>query len=232
MKTKQQSDAADSKAGSTLVDRSDGARSDLLDGAPVDRSTGGLAGEAADQSQELRMTRQRRVILDEFRTAGLHHTADEVYLSVRRTLPNISLGTVYRNLDVLSQAGLIRTLNLGAGQRLYDGGLHPHYHVRCRQCGKVSDVAADSFDDLEAAARDACDFEILSHELGFEGLCSDCGAAVSAAAAIILEQTDRTGRANMGPATRERGTSVGQAPSSQDRFSQDAIWEQRKGVGS
>ena len=140
MKTKQQNDAADSKASGASVDRSSGA----LGGCPAN----GAACGVADQSQPLRMTRQRRVILDEFRTAGLHHTADEVYWAVRRTLPNISLGTVYRNLEVLTQAGLIRTLHLGGGQRLYDGGMHPHYHVRCRECGRISDVPADVFGEF------------------------------------------------------------------------------------
>ena len=121
-----------------------------------------------------RMTRQRRAILEEFRTPGQHLTADMVYERVRRRMPNISLGTVYRNLEILSQAGLIKTLHLGGGQRQYDGGMHRHYHVRCIRCGKVSDVSADSFGDLDAAAARASDFEVLGHELGFEGICAEC----------------------------------------------------------
>jgi len=120
------------------------------------------------------MTRQRRAILEEFRTPGRHLTADAVYERVRRRIPNISLGTVYRNLEMLSRAGLIKTLHLGGGQRQYDGGMHRHYHVRCIRCGKVSDVSADSFKDLEAAAARASDFEVLGHELGFEGICAEC----------------------------------------------------------
>ena len=125
----------------------------------------------------LRMTRQRRVILDQFVTPGRHFTADDVYLKVRQELPNISLGTVYRNLDILSQAGRIRKINLGQGQRQYDGGLHRHYHVQCVHCGKVADVPADRMGDLNAAARETSDFEILDHELGFCGVCAECLAA-------------------------------------------------------
>ena len=122
------------------------------------------------------MTKQRRVILDQFRTPGRHFTADDVYLLVRQELPNISLGTVYRNLDILSQAGRIRKLNLGGGQRQYDGGLHRHYHVRCVLCGKVADVPPDRIGDLNLAAYETTDFEILDHELGFEGVCAECRA--------------------------------------------------------
>jgi len=125
----------------------------------------------------LRMTRQRRIILEEFHTPGKHPTADEVYARVRKKLPNISLGTVYRNLDLLSQAGLIKKLRLGGRQKQFDGGLHRHYHVRCVRCGRISDVSADPFGDLDAAARSTSDFQILGHQLEFEGLCAKCKTA-------------------------------------------------------
>ena len=123
---------------------------------------------------KLRMTRQRQTILDIFRTPGRHFTADDVYMNVRRKLPKVSLGTVYRNLDILSQAGLIRKLSLGGVQRQYDGGLHHHYHVQCIRCGKVADVPAERIGDLNSAARETSDFEILDHELGFRGICAEC----------------------------------------------------------
>ena len=130
------------------------------------------------------MTRQRRMVLDVFRTPGRHFTADDVYVRVRRKLPGISLGTVYRNLDILSQAGLIMKLNLGGGQRQYDGGTHRHYHVQCIRCEKVADVPAERIGDLNAAARETSDFEILDHELGFRGLCTECRAAESAGGGV------------------------------------------------
>ncbi len=131
---------------------------------------------AADNSPPpLRMTRQRRAILEVLKRPGEHLTADVVYERVRRRrVPNISLGTVYRNLEILSRAGLIRILSLGDGPRQYDGGTHRHYHVRCVECGRVEDVSAGPFPDLDAAARRSSDFEILGHELDFEGLCADC----------------------------------------------------------
>ena len=113
------------------------------------------------------------MILEQFRQSGQHPTAVEVYERVRRKLPNISLGTVYRNLEILSQAGLITKLQLGGGQKQYDGGTHEHYHVQCVRCDRVSDIPAEPFPDLDAAA-DGYGFEILGHQLAFRGLCRQC----------------------------------------------------------
>ncbi|MCP4378625.1 MAG: transcriptional repressor [bacterium] len=123
---------------------------------------------------ELRMTRQRRVILEELGTPNHHPTADAIYHRVRLKIPNISLGTVYRNLEVLSQSGQIRKLHVGSSQKQFDGALHPHYHVRCIQCGHLSDLPSEPFGDLEATARGNSGFNIVGHELEFEGLCEQC----------------------------------------------------------
>ena len=123
-----------------------------------------------------RMTRQRRIILDEMQTPGRHLTADDVYERVRQKIPNISLGTVYRNLEVLHQAGRIKKLTMGGGQKKYDGGMHRHYHVRCIKCDKVCDVSAEAFGNLNKAALGGVEtFEIIDHELEFTGMCDDCG---------------------------------------------------------
>ena len=130
--------------------------------------------QAAGNPAELRMTRQRRFILEELDAPGRHPTADAVYQQVRLRIPNISLGTVYRNLEVLSQAGMIRKLHIGSGQKRYDRTLHKHYHVRCVQCGRISDLPAGPFGDLDATAGENTSFDIMGHELEFEGLCGQC----------------------------------------------------------
>ncbi len=122
-----------------------------------------------------RMTRQRRIILEEMQTPGRHLTADDVYERVKQKIPNISLGTVYRNLEILHQAGLIKKLTMGGCQKKYDGGMHRHYHVRCIKCDKVQDVSAEAFQDLNKAALHGVDsFEIIDHELEFIGICDKC----------------------------------------------------------
>ncbi|MBW2172694.1 MAG: transcriptional repressor, partial [Deltaproteobacteria bacterium] len=86
------------------------------------------------------MTPQRKVILEELRMADSHLTADDVYKMVRARLPRISLGTVYRNLEILSRLGMIHKLELGGMQKRFDGKTQDHYHLRCLRCGRIDDV--------------------------------------------------------------------------------------------
>lgn len=129
-----------------------------------------------DSSDSFRMTRLRELILEEFQAANYHPTADVVYEHLRRKSPDVSLSSVYRNLDVLTQAGKIKKLWVGGGQKQYDGGMHLHYHIQCTQCGKVSDVQADPFPDLNVAGAEGLvdDFEVVGHHLEFWGICADC----------------------------------------------------------
>ena len=120
------------------------------------------------------MTRQRRVILEALRKVRSHPTADELYEMVRRRLPRISLGTVYRNLEILSERGIIQKLALGGTQKRFDGDPTAHCHVRCVRCGRVEDVPMEPMSGLEEAARGASDYEIMGHWVGFVGLCPEC----------------------------------------------------------
>ena len=121
-----------------------------------------------------RNTRQRTIILEELRKVRSHPTASELYRLVRRRKPRISLGTVYRNLERLADAGIIRTLEAGRSQRRFDGDMQEHHHVRCVECGRVGDVPARPVGDLAAAFRDLSDFRIVSWRLEFAGVCSAC----------------------------------------------------------
>ncbi len=125
-------------------------------------------------SKPFRMTPQRKLILEELRKDKTHPTADQVYVQVRRRLPRISLATVYRNLELLSEHGLVRRLVSGPGPMRYDGGLAPHFHVRCVVCGAIEDVMLQLDERIDAAAARQTGFEILGHELEFSGICPDC----------------------------------------------------------
>lgn len=144
----------------------------------IKRTTKKLLVTKAEESQPLtglrqgRMTRQRRVILEQLRALKTHPTADELYMIVRRELPRVSLGTVYRNLDVLHKQGEV--LRLAGPQTRFDGNVHEHYHVRCVKCGKVRDVEVRPVADVKAVVRDAGDFEILGMRVEFVGRCSQC----------------------------------------------------------
>ncbi len=121
-----------------------------------------------------RRSRQREVILEELCKVTSHPTADELYEMVRKRLPRISLGTVYRNLEKLSQEGRILRIDAGDGRRRYDGRAANHYHIRCIKCGRVDDVTFDSDPTLDQIAVEHTDYQILGHSLLFYGICPKC----------------------------------------------------------
>jgi Fur family ferric uptake transcriptional regulator len=124
----------------------------------------------------LRMTPSRRAILDQVRRAGTHPTADEVYRAVRKELPRVSLGTVYRNLEILARHGLIRVVDDAGGQRRYDRTLEDHCHVRCRSCGRIEDFHLDPSCRMEDLIQEECDFNIEGCRVSFVGVCPDCAS--------------------------------------------------------
>ena len=87
-----------------------------------------------------RMTKQRKQILEVLKNTNTHPTADEIYEEVKKEIPNISLGTVYRNLNVLSEMDEIMILDYGSSYSRFDGNPKNHYHFKCEQCGKVFDL--------------------------------------------------------------------------------------------
>ncbi len=122
----------------------------------------------------LRVTKQRQVLLDELSKVRTHPTADELYQMVRKRLPRISLGTVYRNLELMAENGMIQKLEVGGTQKRFDGNAAPHYHIRCQKCGRVDDLSLPLAHDVERQAREYTDFTILRHNLEFSGFCPDC----------------------------------------------------------
>lgn len=125
-------------------------------------------------NQKYRMTNQRQVILEEIRKVNIHPTADEVYEMVRKRLPRISLGTVYRNLEILSTRGLIQKIGPVSSQMRFDGITKNHYHLRCIYCGKVEDAPIETVDKLENDIRDISDYSIIGHKFEFIGICPGC----------------------------------------------------------
>lgn len=125
--------------------------------------------------EAVRMTESRRAILSALCRSRGHPTADEVYLEVREELPRISLGTVYRNLDVLASQGLIRKLVATGDARRYDGMLEEHHHITCQVCGRVDDVVLRSDDPLENLLADGGGYEVRGCRLCFVGVCKECG---------------------------------------------------------
>jgi Fur family ferric uptake transcriptional regulator len=122
----------------------------------------------------LRMTKQRSIILEELRKVSTHPTADELYAMVRKRLPRISLGTVYRNLEILSKAAVIRTLNLAGTPRRFDGCIEDHCHVRCTRCGEVEDIDITPPGHMDAQAARKSTYRVMGHHMEFAGMCPRC----------------------------------------------------------
>jgi Fe2+ or Zn2+ uptake regulation protein len=119
-------------------------------------------------------SRQRDLVLRILRSSKDHPTAESIYLEARKTIPSISLGTVYRNLNHLRDEGRIRELSYGKGISHFDGELREHHHVRCIACGSVADVPCvvprPFIEEVQAQTR----FQIHSVRLEFIGLCGTC----------------------------------------------------------
>lgn len=116
---------------------------------------------------------QRKKIIDYLSSVTTHPTAYEIYQNVKKDLPNISLGTVYRNLDALENAGKILKIK-GANADRYDGNFNKHYHAICEKCGKVYDIS-DNYDfNLDKKVQNNNEFEVLYHELVFHIICKNC----------------------------------------------------------
>lgn len=121
-------------------------------------------------------SRQRELIKEFLQTRKDHPTADMVYTNVRRKNPNISLGTVYRNLTCLAEDGEINRLNMGDGVDRFDADTTPHYHFVCTACGCVIDLEMDSIESITEAAAAHFKGHIAGHKTYFYGVCSSCSA--------------------------------------------------------
>lgn len=130
--------------------------------------------------RQSRTTKQRMVILEELRAVHCHPTADEIYAMTRVRLPRISLGTVYRNLDLLARQGEIICLESAGSQKRFDGNINEHQHVRCVSCGKVGDIM-HPFAVPQVPDRPVEGFVVTKARLEFEGVCNDCSTTLARA---------------------------------------------------
>jgi Fe2+ or Zn2+ uptake regulation protein len=121
-----------------------------------------------------RETKQREAILRVLTNTRSHPTADWIYEEVKKEIPNISKGTVYRNLQVLQESGFVSELNLNGTLSRFEAKRERHYHFRCEQCGRVIDVDQPVDRDLDQKVADRTGLKISYHQLEFRGICHDC----------------------------------------------------------
>ena len=119
------------------------------------------------------MTRQKRVIQEVLCSTRSHPTADWIFEEARKQIPDISLGTVYRNLQVLLEEGKIQELNYGKAQSRFDGNPEPHYHFVCRECGRVMDFL-DGAPGIDPNILLFAPGQVESCRLECYGVCLDC----------------------------------------------------------
>jgi Fe2+ or Zn2+ uptake regulation protein len=122
----------------------------------------------------MRRTRQKEAILEVLRGANSHPTADWIYNEVRKEIPNISLGTVYRNLRLLCESGEISELDLCGTLTRFDVRQDNHYHFRCEKCGLVFDVDLPVDAEMDRRAAQKTGFKVSYHRLEFRGVCESC----------------------------------------------------------
>lgn len=122
----------------------------------------------------LKYSRQREAIKNFLADRYDHPTAETVYLGIKEEFPNLSLGTVYRNLSLLSDIGEIQKLSTGVGPDHFDGNPDPHYHFICKGCGCVLDLSVNGLDHIDVLAAQGFDGEIEGHITYFYGKCAKC----------------------------------------------------------
>ena len=122
----------------------------------------------------LKYSRQRESIKEFLMTRKDHPTADVVYENMKKIYPNISLGTVYRNLSLLSDIGEIQKLSSFGGADHFDGCVTPHCHFMCTCCGQVLDMQTEDMDDLTAKVNKGFPGKITGYDVRFFGLCDNC----------------------------------------------------------
>lgn len=126
------------------------------------------------QATTMKRSRQREAIVAFLKTRKDHPTADTVYQEIRTIIPNISLGTVYRNLAQLSERGEILRLPCDGKMDHFDADIRPHYHFLCKECGCVKDIEIPYAKQLDITAAESFEGVITSHTLLFEGVCNTC----------------------------------------------------------
>ncbi len=122
----------------------------------------------------MKYSRQRELVLAEVKSSREHPTADMVYAALKADNPSLSLGTVYRNLNLLAQMGQIDKIGMPEGSDRFDGRTDEHYHMLCQKCGRVYDVQLDTLSELDGQIQSQTGFLVHSHDLIVRGVCRAC----------------------------------------------------------
>ena len=123
---------------------------------------------------QIRNSRQRNRILELLKDTDVHPTADWIYNKLKAEFPNLSLGTVYRNLNMLAEQGLIRKIDFGSTYDRYDANTDQHYHFVCEKCKKIIDLDMPADEKLNEKIKEKTGYRTYRHRIEFFGVCDKC----------------------------------------------------------
>lgn len=123
---------------------------------------------------QLRMTNQREMILEELRNSDSHLSADELYEKVRRRIPRISLATVYRNLEILAELGIVAKLEIGGRQKRFDYDVSDHDHIYCIVCHRVDNISFHRERVQAVPPEKESGYTVTGYRVEFAGICPKC----------------------------------------------------------
>lgn len=126
------------------------------------------------KSTGVRITPQRHAILEFLIQSMIHPTADEIYKALEAKFPNMSVATVYNNLRVFRESGLVKELTYGDSSSRFDFVTNDHYHIICDSCGKIVDFHYPGLDEVEHLASHVTGFQVNSHRMEIYGTCPTC----------------------------------------------------------
>lgn len=122
----------------------------------------------------MNFSKQRELIYTQVKNYPTHPTAEEVYRTLKTENPNLSLGTVYRNLNQLSEAGMLLKIPIADGSDRFDGRTDRHYHMICEKCHRVFDIELDCLDGIPSSVMRQSGHKITQITLNLKGICSEC----------------------------------------------------------
>jgi len=126
------------------------------------------------EPKNFRQSKHRDRILELLRSTKSHPTADWIYDQLKKEFPQLSLGTVYRNLTMLTDMGFAKKIHFGSTFDRFEANIEPHYHLICESCGKIDDFEMPVNSDLNSQASQLTGFTIHHHKLEFFGVCENC----------------------------------------------------------
>jgi Fur family transcriptional regulator, peroxide stress response regulator len=126
------------------------------------------------REKKLKLTPQRIAVYKYLKSTKEHPSAETIYKALQVDYPTMSLATVYKALKTLVEVDLVQEINVGEGNFRYDGNMCDHPHVQCINCGRVDDIEGINFTGLNSQVKQHIDYDIVSNQIYFYGLCPIC----------------------------------------------------------